>query len=75
MAETVKFLECWAPTGRTRMKEGKEVEEPWAKVGVAFPLKDGKGFSIKLSALPLNGTIIIKPPKEKTDDTAAPEGI
>jgi hypothetical protein len=75
MAETVKYLECWAPTGRMRMKEGKEVEEPWTRIGAAFPLKDGSGFSIKLSALPLNGTIIIKPPRPKQDDTAAPEGI
>ena len=75
MAETVKFLECWAPTGRMRMVEGKEKEEPWCKVGVAFPLKDGSGFSIKLAALPLNGTIIIKPPRPKLDETAAPEGI
>jgi hypothetical protein len=57
------------------MVEGKEKDEPWARIGVAFPLKDGSGFSIKLSALPLNGTIIIKAPKPKTDDTAAPEGI
>lgn len=69
MADKVSFLEAWAPTGRTN-KEGKE--EPWARVGVAFPLKSGEGFTIKLNALPINGTIIVKPPKPKEGGGESP---
>ena len=64
----VKFLEVWAPTGRKSTKD-PEKDEPWARVGVAFPLKSGDGFTIKLNALPLNATLIVKPPKEKPADT------
>lgn len=74
MADTVKFLDCWAPTGFKRIKDGKEVDEPWAKVGVAFPLKNGEGLTIKLSSLPLSNTIIVKPPKPR-DEVSVPEGI
>lgn len=67
----VKYLEVWAPTGRKRMVDGVEKEEYWPKIGVAFPLKDGNGFTIKLDSLPLNGTLIVKPPRPKKQE----EGI
>ena len=72
MAE-VKFLEVYAPTGRKRMVDGVEKDEYWPKIGVAFPLKDGNGFSIKLDSLPLNGQLVVKPPKPKADKGS--EGI
>lgn len=72
MAE-VKFLEVYAPTGRKRMVDGVEKDEYWPKIGVAFPLKDGTGFSIKLDSLPLNGQLVVKPPKPKADKGS--EGI
>jgi hypothetical protein len=72
----VKYLEVLAPTGRQTERDGKMVDEPWARVGVAFPFKDGSGFSIKLNSLPLNGELIVKPPREKEKkSTPAPEGI
>ena len=74
MADVVKYLDVWAPTGRKRMRDGVEKDEPWSKVGAAFPFKDGTGFSIKLSALPLNGELIVKPPQPKDTDKPA-EGI
>lgn len=64
MAE-VKFLEVFAPTGRKRIVDGVEKDEFWPKIGVAFPLKDGSGFSIKLDSLPLNGSLVVKAPKPK----------
>lgn len=64
MAE-VKFLEVYAPTGRKRIVDGVEKDEYWPKIGVAFPLKNGEGLSVKLDSLPLNGQLIIKPPKPK----------
>jgi hypothetical protein len=72
----VKYLEVYAPTGRQSEKDGKMTDEPWARVGVAFPFKDGTGFSIKLNSLPLNGELIVRPPKPKEGkSTPAPEGI
>jgi hypothetical protein len=40
----------------------------WTKVGAAFPHKDGKGFNIELSALPLNGKLVLREPTR--DDNA-----
>jgi hypothetical protein len=80
MADEVKFFEVWAPTGRMKMdKETKqEKPEPWARVGVAFPLKDGTGFTIKLNSLPLDATLIVRPPRPRDGSDKAvpvPEGI
>jgi hypothetical protein len=66
MAE-VKYLEVFAPTGRKRMVDGVEKDEYWPKIGVAFPMKSGMGFSIKLDSLPLNGELVVKPPRPKED--------
>ena len=43
-----------------------EVKHDWNKIGVAFPNSDGKGFRIVLSALPLDGVIVLRvfEPKE-----------
>jgi len=30
-------------------------ESDWTEIGAAWPHKDGKGFSLKLNLLPLNG--------------------
>lgn len=37
----------------------------WTKIGVAFPHRSGKGFSVKLDALPPNGELILLEPKPK----------
>lgn len=37
----------------------------WTKVGVAFPLRNGDGFSIILDALPTNGKLVMMPPRER----------
>jgi hypothetical protein len=34
----------------------------WTKVGAAFPHKEGPGFSIELSAIPLDGRLVVLPP-------------
>jgi hypothetical protein len=45
-------------------KDGKK-ESFWAKIGVAFEHKDGKGFDVVLEALPVNSRVSIREPKEK----------
>ncbi len=44
----------------------------WVDIGAAWTHKDGKGFNLKLSYLPLNGgELVIREPKPKTDGNAA----
>lgn len=37
----------------------------WSRVGAAFPHKEGDGFNIELDALPVNGRLVVLPPKEE----------
>jgi len=38
----------------------------WIRIGACWPNSDGKGFSIKLDLLPLNGAdIVMREPKEE----------
>jgi hypothetical protein len=39
----------------------------WIKVGAAFPHKEGPGFSIELSAIPLDGRLVILPLDDSSD--------
>lgn len=53
------------------VREGKETQphsrqDYWTKIGVAFAHNDGKGFSLRLEALPLNGNLTLRTP-EKND--------
>jgi hypothetical protein len=34
----------------------------WTKVGAAFPHKEGPGLNIELSAIPLDGRLVLLPP-------------
>lgn len=42
----------------------------WTKVGAAWPHKDGKGLSLQLDVMPMNGRIVLRQPSMKTDHTA-----
>jgi hypothetical protein len=43
----------------------------WTRVGAAWPNKDGKGFSVQLDVLPLDGRLILREPLPERD-TAGP---
>ena len=43
-----------------REGEGKDEDAFWTRVGSAWPHKDGKGYNIVLSALPLNGRLVLR---------------
>ena len=43
----------------------------WTKVGAAWPHEDGKGFNISLSAMPLNGRLVVREPKPAESKEAA----
>ena len=52
-----------------KRNEGTENEkEFWVRVGVAFEHKDGKGWSVLLDALPVNGKLTLRVPYPKDDD-------
>jgi len=50
--------------------EGNGQQANWTKIGAAWPNRDGKGFSIKCEAVPLQGRIIMRAyqPKPKAQD-------
>jgi hypothetical protein len=37
----------------------------WTKVGAAWPHRDGKGLSLILSVIPMNGQIVLRQPLPK----------
>ncbi|TPK65512.1 hypothetical protein FJ546_09985 [Mesorhizobium sp. B2-4-19] len=45
--------------------EGEDEKAHWTKVGAAWPHQDGDGFNVILSALPVNGRIVIRARKEE----------
>ncbi len=44
-------------------------EDFWLQIGAAFPHTDGKGFNVVLQALPLDGRIILRVPKDDEKPT------
>ena len=46
------------------VKTDKGGKSFWTKVGMAFPSQGG-GYTVRLEALPLNGTLYLLPPREK----------
>ena len=47
-------------------REGQD--DFWLNIGAAFMHQDGEGFNIVLQALPLNGKIVLRPPKAQTEE-------
>ena len=50
-----------------QVREIKGQKSNWTRIGAAWAQKDGKGFSIQLDAVPLDGRITIRVPSEKKD--------
>ena len=54
------------------VKERGQGQDPfWLRIGAAWANKDGKGFNVQLDALPLNGRLVLRVPKEE-EEVAAP---
>lgn len=49
--------------------EGKQAF--WTRIGAAWPQNHGDGLNIELTAYPLNGRIVLMPPK--SEQSAEPE--
>ena len=52
----------------------REGKEEWLNIGVAFPHKDGRGFTVKLQAFPLDAKIVCRENAEREEpaDTVTP---
>lgn len=55
------------PSHGVYVVEGEGEKAFWTKIGAAWPTSDGKGFSLKLTCLPLNGRLVIREPKAKQE--------
>ncbi len=47
--------------------EGNDADAFWTRVGSAWAHKDGKGFNVVLSALPVNGRLVLRTFTEEDD--------
>lgn len=56
-------------TGR-QSKDGEKTY--WTRLGVAFRSRDGEGWNIDLDGYPVNGKLIMRPPKKK-EEASAPQ--
>lgn len=55
---------------------GKNRKSYWQKIGAAWANADGKGFSIKLDLLPLNGgDIVMREPKPQAEAESEAERV
>jgi len=52
----------------TIIDRGEGKKSYWLKIGAAFENKDGS-YTVKLDALPLNGQLQIREPREQQSDT------
>ncbi len=43
----------------------------WRRIGAAWKNSDGKGYTVKLFALPLDGTIALRAPLKLNEDDGA----
>ena len=63
-APAVRRFDVYVVEDYTKEGEGKA---NWIRVGVAFENKDGKGFNVQLSALPVTGKLVIRIHETKQD--------
>ena len=53
------------------VREGSKGKSYFTRVGAAWPTKNGNGVTLYLDALPVDGKLILMPPKAKQE--AAPD--
>ena len=55
--------------------EGDDADAFWTRVGSAWAHKDGKGFNVVLSALPVNGRLVLRTFTEDDDKGANDKSV
>lgn len=56
------------PTHRIYIVTGEGDKAIWRELGAAWPNKDGKGYNIECTAIPLQGHLVMREIKAKSDD-------
>lgn len=56
-----------------QVKDGKSGESFFTRVGAAFPHKDGQGHTVALDAIPVDGRIVLRSPKERLESAKEPQ--
>jgi hypothetical protein len=49
---------------------GKDDKTFWQKIGACWPHQDGKGLSLQLEVLPINGRIVLRKPQADGDKSS-----
>ena len=66
------------PTHRVYAVKSNDDKSRWTEIGALWPHKDGKGFSLKLDLIPIDGSdlsIRLNETKDQTEATAAMGGV
>jgi hypothetical protein len=66
MSSNTPALYAYAVKDRGRSKKAI-----WTRIGAAWPHEKGKGFTIELEALPLDGRLVLTEPKPDEADKPA----
>lgn len=59
------------PTHRLYIVTGEGDKTHWQEIGAAWPHRDGEGFSITSTVIPLSGQIVMRAAKARPDKKAA----
>jgi hypothetical protein len=62
---TATSTEPKTPTFQAGHVTNKGNDSIWTKVGAAWPHRDGKGLSLNLLVIPMNGQIVLRQPLSK----------
>jgi len=55
------------------VREGKNGKNYWTPLGAVFPHGYGGGFTVDVTAIPLDGKLVCLPPKEKPEGEETPK--
>lgn len=58
------------PSHEAYVVEGEGKSASWTKIGAAWPHENGTGLTIRLSAVPLSGRLVLRAPKPKAEADA-----
>ncbi len=50
------------------VRDGQDGKSFFNRVGSAFPHKDGEGFNVILDAVPVDGNVTLRTPKERVEE-------
>lgn len=58
------------PSHAVYVVEGEGENAFWTKIGAAWMHEDGEGYNIQLTAIPLNGRLVVRKPKPQGTEAA-----